>query len=382
MQNRLWIVLLIGGLVACTTLSIPVTSTPSAIVSAPTEMPVEDNLHEALSLMPAHANFVEFTNWALIKSETGFPGISSADDFEQRIDFLRTAIEKYPLPAAYGLIHMQGHSELWGWDLTDLEWEVRSSINIHPNYVLKFRDDFDFTPFLDHLKERGFKKTIYQDLPIYSHPVDTALDWIGTTELSIVNTAVIEDANLLVMSGDKDVVESILGIFQKQSDSLADNKFVQELIASLANSPGVFVSGDVCSLLGPQALMDRLAYEPLKDTKQRQLRRQLDSRPPLESYEALGIGYSLEDPETIGRIILQFSDPETALKDLEPRQQLAETGTTRQDESRSYREIFFTFRTARVEGDQIIMEVEDAHNGKLGIFEMVDLLDMSFATCP
>lgn len=382
MQNRLWIVLLIGGLAACTTLSIPVTGTPSATVSAPIEMPVRDNLHEALSLVPAHANFVEFTNWALIKRETGFPGISSLDEFETRLDFLRTVVEKYPLPAAYGLIHMQDHSELWGWDLTDLEWEVRSSRNIHPNYVLKFRDDFDFTPFLDHLEERGFKKTNYQGLPIYSHPVDTALDWIGTTELSIVNTAVIEEANLLVMSGDKDIVESIFGSFQKQSDSLADNEFVQELIASLADSPGVFVSGDVCSLLGPQALMDRLASEPLKDTKQRQLRRQLDSRPPLESYEALGIGYSLEDPETMGRIILQFSDPETALKDLEPRQQLAETGMILQDETRSYRETFFTLRKARVEGDRIILEVGAVENGALGIFEMARQLDMSFATCP
>lgn len=366
-------IILMFSLAACT-------SRP--VLSAATEIPAiapENHLHQALSVMPEKANFVEFTDWMRIRKDAGFEDLSSTDDWNTRIEFFLAATGKYAMPSFYGVSRLENHSELWGWDSTDLDWEVRSSISIHPNYALKFRSDFDFGPFLAHLKEHRFTKTSYQNISIYSRQADTSLDLIKTTELSILNTAVIEEANLLLMSSDRDTVLLLIDAFQNKSDSLADVVPVQAVIQSLGDTPGAFISSDPCSLLGPSALLEHQS-DLFQDTKQ--IRQQLDSRPLLANYEALGIGYSVEGSESLGLIVLQFSDPEKAAKDLQPRQQLAQIGITRGKNPQPYEKVLFSVSNAEVEGNQIIMEVVPVNNHPSRLFQMVWSRDMIFATCP
>jgi hypothetical protein len=173
----------------------------------------------------------------------------------------------------------------------------------------------------------------------------------------------------------------MIEVFQNKADSLADKESVQELIPQLDNTPGAFISSNVCSLLSSQALLDRLASDPVADIKQ--VRLQLESRPQLESYEILGIGYRINGSEPVGRIVLQFSDPEKASKDLKPRQRLAQTGITRGKNPQPYEEIFFSLSNdPKVQGNQIVMEVVPAKNRILGLFAMIRHFDINFATCP
>lgn len=285
------------------------------------------------------------------------------------------------MPSFYGMRRLRDHASLWGWDSTDLQWEARSSIISPPVYILKFRNGFNFEPVIASLEKHGFEKTSNHGIPIYAKELDTSLDFIRTTELSIFNTAILENENMLVLSIDHDAVIRIIDTFQKESPSVVAKKAVQELILSLDDPIGAFISGNPCSLLSSQALLQRLATAPLADIKQ--VRLQLDSRPALQNYEALGIGYHVENSDGLGKIVLQFSDPENALKDMAIRQELAQNSMTSGKEPLPYKEMFFTLaEKAKLEGNQIVMNVTPVDRRVSRIFLMVQRLDMNFATCP
>jgi hypothetical protein len=359
---------------------LPPTDTPE-----PTDTPAttpgqveSNNLIQALSVLPADANHVEFTNWAYIKEYEGFRDITSASSEEEWRKFFLAVAERHAAPSIYGLTHLREHAEVWGWDAADLDWEARVQISLPPGYVLKFRDDFDFTPVLARFEGRGFIPSVYQGVTVYTHTLDLELDWLLRTEFSILNTAVLKDSHLLIMSIGLDNVHNMVDAYQNRAASLADNPAVQATVGSLGEVGAAFISADACSALSSEAL---LKFHPLPSVVE-QMRSQLRDRPQLQRYEALGIGYRYDGTQSLGLVVMQFSGNDQAAADLEPRRQLAAEGLVRASNSQTYSEVCFTLNKASVEGNQIILEVTPVKNEPMRFFGIVSHMDMTFATCP
>ena len=359
-------------------------STPSAVPSTGiSESPAPANqashLLKALSFLPNDAHHVWFTDWAFIKAQEGVSQISSASEAEERLDFFQMVAERYAIFGAYGVSHLTSHADTWGWDSADLDWETHVSISLPPGYVLKFQDGFDLASVLNRFKDRGFSKSVYNGMPIYSHKVEVHLDWLRATELSIVNTAVIADANLLILSVSPDNIRAMIDAYQGDAPSLAEDSAVQALVHRLGNVAQAFISGHVCDAFSASALLETPALNLFDHDL---LQSQLENRPALRNYDALGIGFCYEDSSPISLILMHFPDANQAAEDFQPRLQLATEGLIRDKQPFSYAETSFTLLEARVEGNDIVFNVKPIGNDPRRLFLLIERMDMTFATCP
>jgi hypothetical protein len=345
-------------------------STPSQVES--------NNLVQALSALPVGANHVEFTNWTFIKEYEGFQDVTSASSEEEWVEFLLTVDERHAAPIVYGRRNLSGHAELWGWDATDLNWEAGVQITVPPGYVLKFRDDFDFTPVIARFEERDFTASVYQGVMVYTHTHDLSLEWLVFSEFSILNTAVLTDANMLIMSISLENVHNMLDAYYNRAPSLVDNPTVQVTLDTLGDVGAAFISAEACAALSSEAIVRSAS---LPETAE-QMKAQLSERPPLQEYETFGLGYRYEDAQPVGLIVMHFSDPKQAREDLQPRRQLAVDGLVRDPDPQTYSEAYFTLDKASVRDNQIIFKVTPFDNKPRWFFGMVLRGDMSFATCP
>jgi hypothetical protein len=363
--------------VSCSMTQIPPTGTPEPTdTPAPTTGQVEtNNLIQALSMLPTNVNHVYFTNWAYIKEYEGFTNITNASSDEEKWQFLMATAEHHAAPSFYSGDFFLEYVETWGWDTTDLDWEASMQISFGPAYVLKFRDDFDFTPVLNHFEERDFTPSIYQGVTIYTHKVNVKLEWQRQSgSFAILNTAVLMDEHLLVMSISSDDVHNMVDVYQKRSTSLADIPAVKSTTSSLGEVGAAFISADACSALNSDALLKVYPFPSIAE--------QLRDRPQIQRYSTLGIGYRYEGTQSVGFVVMHFSNNKIATIDLEPRRQLAVEGHVRASNSQTYSEVYFTLNKASVEGNQIIFEVAPVNNKPMLFFGIVSPMDMMFATCP
>ena len=88
-------------------------------------------LNQALAMAPADTDWFYFTDWSLIKKYEGYTDISSRDSLDRRMKFLLFGANvqaatpmRQALASAYGVQHLKNHAEVWGWDSTDLAWEI------------------------------------------------------------------------------------------------------------------------------------------------------------------------------------------------------------------------------------------------------------------
>lgn len=338
-------------------------------------------LFRALKVIPQDKTIVYYTIWTLIREFEDFENITGIIDKNTWLNFLNSVTIKHASPSHYGIFKLPEHAQVWGWNTADLEWEASFWISSLPGYVLKFQQDFSFAPIIARFEERGFNKSVYQGIPVYSHELDLGLDWLRAAEFSILNTAVIEETHMLVMSGDQDIVLTMIDAYQDRSDSLADKSDVQAVVSRLDDPLAAFVSSDPCSVFSSEALLARQRFDTQINLDQ--LQAQLNNRPQLRKYDALGIGYFMEISQPVGMIVMQFSNDQEALGDLPARLKLAQTGLIRDEEPKTYGEVVFTLgQDAKVEGSQIVIPVKPVDDQPSRLFMMPQSMDMTFATCP
>lgn len=336
-----------------------------------------NNSIAALSMLPVGANHVHFTNWSLIKEYEGFQNVTSSGG-EEWTAFFQAVAQRHAILPGYGVRHLSEHAATWSWDTADLEWEASTWISAPPGYVLKFREDFDFTILESLFEERGFTKEVYQGVTVYSHKVDLRAEWLRRTENSILNTAIVSDAQMLVMSISKEHVHDMIDVYQGRAASLADDPVVQETANRLGQTFAGYFSADVCSVLKAETLRERVI---LTDEKE-ELELQLKELPQLRRYDTLGIGYRYENNKPQGVIVLHFPDRNQANADFESRVNLAEKGFVRRPASSTYSDVYFSLLHAIVEENKIVMEVQPTNDKPGRLFSMAHIEDMTFALCP
>ena len=181
----------------------------SAATATDDEATAEHGLAEALTYVEPTTRNVGFTDWTAIKASHGVEALTSAIPEGFRIGTLLEVSRDEAFFAGFGLQHIVGHAETWGWDSTDLAWEAALFGDAGPVSVLRFREDLDLGPFIDRLDEREFDERIGERAIIRTHAMDSE-PWLPTTDLGILNIAILPDGRTLVMASDPERLELAL----------------------------------------------------------------------------------------------------------------------------------------------------------------------------
>jgi hypothetical protein len=384
--------MLLVGLAACgqggsgaATIAPTHSATPSPSPTVPSTLaPLPEsggNLAWALTLTPADAYWFYFTDWVLIKEYEGVTDLSSQSSLDERTEFLTSIFKGQAAASGYGVDHFREHADTWAWDTTDLVWEATVFTEGPTIYALKFRDDFDLAPILALFDERGFSQGEYQGVPIYSHEMDFEADWLRATEFAILNTAVLEDEKMLILSPSIEDVRLVLDTYLGEVASLADNEAIQATASHLGEVAAAIIGPGVSTCLSFSAnpLLEMLGQQPSEEQLD-ELREEL-SGSELHLYTALGVGYRYEDDEPVGLVVMHYTSAGEAQADLEPRRQLAEEGIS-QTTGQPYSETVFTLEQASVEGSDLVLRLRPDNDQPSRLFQMVEYRDIAFAACP
>jgi hypothetical protein len=151
-----------------------------------TEDALNTYIGTALAYVPVDALRVGFTNWVRVRDRHGFAGNSQVTPLPQRMVFIKEALKASHVPAQMDRSSFERQAEQWGWDATDLLWEVQIEFPFLTDriHVLQLRPNYDLTRFRQHLADRGFVESDYEDTIIYSVPLEDGEAWHFSSNLA------------------------------------------------------------------------------------------------------------------------------------------------------------------------------------------------------
>ena len=210
----------------------------------------------------------------------------------------------------WSTVEAKNFSDNWSWDVTDLIWDATiKTTDEQPLSVIKFRSDFDFAPVLAHFADRGFVESQYDGVSMYSRSVDG--DVSKYTDAVVLNTAVMSDRNILVLSSDASKVRAALDASKMQASEFTVAKetgtFPQRLGAPMAAL--IQMGAGACPFPGPTLSLNSQAASDVLAQKASQM----------HTYSALALAYDLGGPNPAGTIVFHYQDATLAQKDLQAR---------------------------------------------------------------
>ncbi len=342
------------------------------------------SLDQVLRIVPQEITdvMILFTDWSQIKSHLGLGFLTSEGPSAFRLELARRVSQDHAAASAYALSFIRTHAETWGWDTADLDWEANIiSRELPPTYILKLRDDFDFSTVAVHFAERGFIQTESHGAAVYKHELDLSLDWIHTTELSILTTAYVEEEKLMILSSFPAGVETFLAARAGELTSLAEDPFTCAAVEHLKNPASAIVLRGLgeCLRFTPNPILDLIGTIPTEE-RVAELKAMIEEKELLVPYRALGVGYRQEETRPVGTIVFEYDSPELAAMELPARCLLAEEGASAYHDG-PISEDYFTVLNCDVEGSAVILTVVPINDQPIRLFRMIYYLDAVFAGC-
>jgi len=323
-----------------------------------------------------------FTNWSQIKSNLGLTDLTSGSPIKLRLELVRRTSQDQAAASVYALAHIQSHSVTWGWDTADLVWEANVVSREWPQiHILQLRNDFDFSPVAAHFVERGFTQTESHGAVVYTHALDVRADWIRTTELSILNTAYIDEEKTMILSSSPRAVEMCLAASAGEVATLAEDPFTCAAVEHLNNLASAIVLRGLgeCLRFTPNPILDLIGTIPSKE-RVAELKAMMEERELLVPYRALGVGYRQEESRPVGTIVFEYDTPELATMDLPTRLLLAQEGMSTHYNT-PIAESYFTILDFDVQDSAVILTVAPINDQPNRLFRMIFYLDAAFAGC-
>lgn len=324
-----------------------------------------------------------FTDWGVLKGYVGFDAAFQDRPADAEKALTTSLGQGQAAASAFGANHPD-QAALWGWQSSDLQWEANfTSSTAVPIYVLKFSADFQFGPLVSLFAERSFTQTESHGVAVYSHPLDFGATWLAESERAILNTAVVAEDGLLVLSSSAAALDEALSAYRAEIPTLGEDATGHRLASRLRGvASAILVVGPaVCSSLSSDSVL-----EPLTSTSDPQdpyaaLNALLAQRTGLHVFTAFGVAYRYDGEEPVGTFVFGFPDPSSATSDLSLRRSLAEHGVSVQG-GYPYSQIAFTMITASVEGADLTLTVRPTADEPGRLFQMVLARDVLFALCP
>jgi len=347
---------------------------PAAAASPAPSAPADagsDPLAEAVTFAPLGTSSILFTDWAAMKAAHGMEAVTSQTPLDERLDAM-LALTKDEAPfAGYGIDRFQEHADAWGWDTTDLLWEASYSLDGPPVSVLRFREDFDWAPVVQHFDDRGFTVEMTADATIRSHEMDVTSDWIRSSDFGILNTAFLDDGRTLILSSSVDGVKAALEAphvmtFRASPAAVAAARLEAPF------SAGIELGPDSCRAYDPRI---QGAGDAGDNTDL------LAQAGPLGAWEAMAIGTDRDAAgEPVGRMVFAYADPGQALADLAGRMLLADQGISLRTEQ-PYATSVFQLTNATADDAEVILDVVPAEGASRRLQQALFARDLLFATC-
>jgi len=342
-------------------------------------------LLDALSFVPVTAisTIVFFTDWSVLKAYVGFDEAlqQSAEDAEKAL--ASSMGQGQTAASAFGA-NQPEEAALWGWRSSDLEWEANfpNSTGI-PVYVLRFRSGFRFGPLMSLFEQRNFTQTESHGVPVYSHPLDLRVEWLVKSELAILNTAVVAEEGLLVLSSSLAALDEVLSAYREEVPTLSADAAAQAVAGRLEGvASAILVIGPgACWSLSADPALEFFLNASDPQGLYATVKALLTERAGLHIYRGFGVGYRYDGEVPVGSFVFHFLDPASASLDLPLRQALAESGASAQG-GQPYSQVVFTMTGADVEGSDLILTVRPVGDEPRRLFRMVFARDMLFALCP
>ena len=324
-------------------------------------------LESAVARMPARTTDIGFTDWERIRASLGAQDVTGASPLDDKMAVIMATAQQEAGAAGFGTPYLRRHRDAWGWDTMDVAWEALYSVDGPPVAIVHLREGVDMDAIAARYDAYGFSTEQVGDATVRSHALDPSAEWMGTTELGVVNTAFLDDRRTLMFSSGRESLEAAL-----EHDPHPLVPGASGVIDALGDpSAAWLVFGASCpAFTGPpfDTLDPDASIGPLP------------SGPPLHPWTALGVAYERPDRQPIGRIAMGFADPAHAQAGLEPRAAMARDGiSVRLGEP--YADSLFTFDDARVEDTTLILEVSPLDDMPRRLFQLIQARDMSFAGC-
>jgi len=341
-------------------------------------------LADVLELVPrALADaMISFTDWAQIKDELGLGFLASDGPEAFRLELFRRLSQDHAAASAYALAYSRTHAETWGWDSADLEWEANVvSSELPLTYILKLRDDFDFSAVAARFAERGFIQTESRGALVYSHELDPRADWIRTTELSILTTAYVEEEKMMILSSYPAPIEILLALRAGEFAALTEDPFTVAAVEHLNNPASAILMRGLgeCLRFTPDPVLDLIGKAPSEqDTAE--LRAMAEEKKLLVPYRTLAVGYREEEDRPVGTIVFEYDAPELAEADLPARCLLAEEGSSSHYDA-PIAESYFTVLNCAAKDSALILVVVPVNDQPNRLFRMILYRDAPFAGC-
>ena len=299
-----------------------------------------------------------FIDWAGLKERHDGVEVDGDSPAAEREALLRAIAASDAVPLPLDQLEQDGSEDPddptaspadWGWDRTDLRWELR----IGPTTtVLRFEAPPDSDGLRAQAEERGLVREV-AGTGEGRDPGDvtygsTASDAFGMTFSDGGRTVVIErggsGTELVALARDREPVEVAGGPFGRAASQLG-----RPLVARL------YRGADVCSGTGEENALLRGAEARLAASVGR-----------MQPYEVLGVGYTASEAEEglRGRYVFDYGRVRHATADLAGRRALVERGTA--PDGRRERDDGFRLAEAGAIGQDIVIDVvpRDATSGE------------------
>lgn len=306
----------------------------------------------ALAFAPPGTRIIATTDWTRLKAAHGLEALTSAVPEDLRVRRMVDLARDEALFASFGLPHLVGHLDAWGWDATDLGWEAHLASDAGIVSVLRFRAGFDLARFIAHLDERGFDRRVRGDVIIRSHPLDLGADWITTTDFGILNLGFLPDGRTVVAARTPEALDATLAATEAVDAGALRASAVGRLATAMADATSTLME------IGPGTCL-AYAPDPL-DEAGAAGRALIESVGPLAPWDAMGVGaFRRADGGPEGRLLLIFPRLGSAAIAAEAmaRGRLARQGVSRRTGA-PYAESVFGLTSTTVDGPLVELVLE------------------------
>ncbi len=328
-------------------------------------------LLEALAYAPTSANIVEFADITLMKGYEGADDLTSEASLEAREDFMNILFQKHFVSLGDSATRWQQNAEYWEFDPTDIRWSLTSSELAA--FVIAFRKDFDVTSLMQLFEERGFTKSSREGYLLYQHELDLSEEWLSGN-LSILNTAILEDEKVLIMSSIPESLETILQAHQNNKNYTSVDG-IQTIAEHLGEVAGLIVENNNCFSYSAPGILD-ITKSP--EELQEEFNKQLELN--LHPYQTLALGYRYEADKPLGTLVMHYNTISDAQNDLAARQKGADEGLSFAT-NLPYKENVFALESASANGNSLIFKLRPIDDKPQRLFSMVYARDLAFAGC-
>lgn len=370
--------------------SLPTTSSTGRTIATRTEValtrPAPEVIQQALTLAPSTAQRVMFTDWMLVKAQTGQRDLDTSRPVRERLDFSMSMGNGWETLSLCGAARVKMPQANWGWDFTDLLWDARIDLQSSGSTcVFGFPTTFDFPAIAAFYMDRQFSQTNYYGTTIYTSTQEAVLANSSDLDANLLtpdllNAAVISDAHILILSQDSRNLYAVLDAYRNPTTALLHKPYVAALLTNLGRltSGGIIPGDTACTEYRTDALLDTPRNSTLRKNLLKQIGPELQQ---VQGYEMLGIGYRYDNGKPLVQLALTYASSTVAESEAQVRGNIVRKGISLSTQ-RSYADSLFTLLSTSVQDTTVVLGLQGVPPGRVRLNNLLAKRDMLVAACP